>query len=125
MPLFSERNDGLIRDWSWCDGCAFYLMKVFHLVEIFSINERKLKRSILNRLKYKKITLCYSSPLKHTYFNIPKNITSYTFVLCFQNRRKASVYGIRLSHIFEIPSISNEKPRISFSIKNLGFRSKY
>ena len=40
------------------------------------------------------------------------------------------MYGIRLSHIFEIPSISNEKPSISIkipsiSIKNLGFRSKY
>ena len=39
-------------------------------------------------------------------------------------------YGIRLSHIFEIPSISNEKPSISIeipsiSIKNLGFRLKY
>ena len=30
---------------------------------IFSINEPKLKRSILNRLKYKKIKLCYSSIL--------------------------------------------------------------
>ena len=28
-------------------------------------------------------------------------------------------YGIRLSHTFEIPSISNEKP--SISIKNLAF----
>ena len=41
-----------------------------------------------------------------------------------------SEYGIRLSHILEIPSISNEKPSISIeipsiSIKNLGFRSKY
>ena len=40
------------------------------------------------------------------------------------------MYGIRLSHIFEIPSISNEKPSISIeiaiiSIKNLRFRSKY
>ena len=39
-------------------------------------------------------------------------------------------YGTRLSHIFEIPSISNKKPSIlieipSISIKNLGFRSKY
>ena len=25
----------------------------------------KIERSILNRLKYKKIKLCYSSPLKH------------------------------------------------------------
>ena len=36
------------------------------------------------------------------------------------------MYGIRLSHIFDIPSISNEKPSISMeipsiSIKNLGF----
>ena len=40
------------------------------------------------------------------------------------------LYGVRLSHIFEIPNISNEKPSISiekFSIstKNLEFRSKY
>ena len=39
-------------------------------------------------------------------------------------------YGIRLPHIFETPSISNEKPSISIeipsiSIENLGFRSKY
>ena len=27
--------------------------------------------------------------------------------------------GIRLSHIFEIPSISNEKPKISIEIRNL------
>ena len=40
-------------------GCAS------HLVEIFAINEWKLKRSILNRLKYEKIKLCYSSLLKH------------------------------------------------------------
>ena len=37
-----------------------------------------------------------------------------------------SLYGIRLSHIFEIPSISNEKPSISIeisiiSIENLEF----
>ena len=40
------------------------------------------------------------------------------------------MYGIQLPHIFEIPSISNEKPSIStkipsISIKDLGFRSKY
>ena len=40
------------------------------------------------------------------------------------------IYGIRLSHIFKIPSISNEKPSISIeipsiSIENFGFRSKY
>ena len=39
-------------------------------------------------------------------------------------------YGMQLSHIFEIASISNEKPSISIeipsiSIKNLEFRSKY
>ena len=34
------------------------------------------------------------------------------------------VNRIRLSHIFKIPSISNEKPSIS-SIKNLGFGSTY
>ena len=38
-------------------------------------------------------------------------------------------YGIRLSNMSEIPSISNEKPGISIetpsiSIENLGFRSK-
>ena len=43
---------------------------------------------------------------------------------------KNIIYGMRLSYIFEIPSISNEKPSISIeipsiSIKNLGFRSKY
>ena len=47
------------------------------------------------------------------------------FSACF-----VSFYGIRLTHIFEIPSISNEKPSISIeipsiSIKNYGFRSKY
>ena len=41
-----------------------------------------------------------------------------------------SFYGTRLTHIFEVPIISNEKPSISIkipsiSIKNLGFRSKY
>ena len=40
------------------------------------------------------------------------------------------MYWIGLSHIFEIPSISNEKHSISFeipsiSIENLAFRSKY
>ena len=39
-------------------------------------------------------------------------------------------YWIELSHIFEIPSISNEKPNIlieisSISIEHLSFRSKY
>ena len=39
------------------------------------------------------------------------------------------LYRIRLSHIFEISSISNEKPSISremasISTKNLGFQSK-
>ena len=33
------------------------------------------------------------------------------------------LYRVRLSHIFEIPCISDEKP--SISIINLGFRSKY
>ena len=32
------------------------------------------------------------------------------------------MYGIRLPHIFEIPSTSNVKP--SISIEKLGFRSK-
>ena len=48
----------------------------------------------------------------------------------FQDIYSCHTYGIRLSHIFEIPSISNEKPSISMEIpsiliKNLGFRSKY
>ena len=42
---------------------------------------------------------------------------------------KGYVYGIRLSHIFEAPSFSNEKSGKfeipSISIKNLGFQSKY
>ena len=47
-------------------------------------------------------------------------------MVCF----RGSYYGIRLSHIFEIPSISNEKPSISIKvpsilIENFGFRSKY
>ena len=50
-----------------------------------------------------------------------------TYVINSFNLKK---YGIRLSHIFEITTISNEKPSISIeipsiSIKNLGFRSKY
>ena len=45
-----------------------------------------------------------------------------------KNRR--GLYGMRLSHVFEIPSISNEKPSTSTEIpniwfENLGFRSKY
>ena len=41
-----------------------------------------------------------------------------------------ALYGIRMSHIFEIPSISNKKPSISIeipsvSIENLSFRMKY
>ena len=39
--------------------------------------------------------------------------------MLLSNREK--VYGIRLSHIFEIPSILNEKPSISIEIV---FRSK-
>ena len=54
----------------------------FHLVEIFAINEWKLKRSILNRLKYKKIKLCHNSLLKHfSYVTFWRTIlinTSYT-----------------------------------------------
>ena len=47
-------------------------------------------------------------------------------MVCFRVR----YYGIRLLHIFEIPSILNEKPRISIkipsiSIEKLRFRSKY
>ena len=45
---------------------------------------------------------------------------------CFRER----YYGIRLLNTFEIPSISNEKTRISIkipsiSIENIRFRSKY
>ena len=36
---------------------------------------------------------------------------------CYKN--KAANYGIRLSHIFEIPSISNEKPGISIKIPSI------
>ena len=44
--------------------------------------------------------------------------------------QRDNYYGRQLSHIFDIPSISNEKPSISIeipiiSIKNLEFRSKY
>ena len=35
--------------------CAFHFVEIFHLVEIFAINEWKLKRSILNRLKYQTV----------------------------------------------------------------------
>ena len=43
---------------------------------------------------------------------------------------QVEIYGIQLSHIFEIPSISSEKASISIEIpsiliKNLGFQSKY
>ena len=46
-------------------------------------------------------------------------------MVCFRVR----YYGIRLLHIFEIPSISNEKPRNSIkipsiSIEKLRFQSK-
>ena len=42
----------------------------------------------------------------------------------------AGNHGMRLSHIFEIPSISNEKPSIpieipSILIEHLEFRTKY
>ena len=45
-------------------------------------------------------------------------------------RRVADLYGMQLSHIFEIPAISNETPSFSIEIliistKNIGFRSKY
>ena len=46
-------------------GYAFHFVEKYHLVEIFAINERKLKRSILNLLTYKKIKLCYNSLMKH------------------------------------------------------------
>ena len=47
------------------ESCAFHFLEIFHLVEIFAINEWKLKRSILNRLKYKKIKLWSNSLLEH------------------------------------------------------------
>ena len=47
---------------------AFHVVEIFHLMEIFAINEWKLERSILNRLKYKKIKLCYNSSVE-TFFH--------------------------------------------------------
>ena len=53
-----------------------------------------------------------------------------TFNILFASVFAKETYGIRLSHIFEIPNISNKKLSIStkipsISIENLGFRSKY
>ena len=53
-----------------------------------------------------------------------------TFTFACNKFLKPAKYGMRLSHIFEIPIISNEKPSISIKIpsilmKHLGFRSKY
>ena len=52
------------------------------------------------------------------------------FSVTLSTRVRRQCYGIWLSHIFEIPCISNEKPSISIeipsiSIKSFGFRSKY
>ena len=47
-------------------------MGAFHLVEIFAINEWKLKRSILNQLKYKKIKLLLLSTETFFLYNVPK-----------------------------------------------------
>ena len=61
----------LLVNWLWrifcqCSHlCTFHFVEIFHLVEIFAINEWKLKRSILNRLKYKKIKLWSNSLLEH------------------------------------------------------------
>ena len=51
-------------------------------------------------------------------------------VFLYEQKYQHKSYGIRLSHIFDIPCISNEKPSISIEIpsiwiKNLEFRSKY
>ena len=66
-----------------------------------------------------------------------KNMFYFVFVLYCLNTWKIWYnftfkrrYGIRFSHIFEIFSVSNEKPGIlikipSILIKNLGFHSKY
>ena len=45
--------------------CAFHFVEIFHLLKIFAINEWKLKRSILNRLKYKKVKLWSNFLLEH------------------------------------------------------------
>ena len=52
------------------------------------------------------------------------------FTVAYNKFLKPAKYGMRLSHIFEIPIISNEKPSISIKmpsilIKHLGIRSKY
>ena len=66
--------------------------------------------------------------------NYSKSTIRTKFEICSQLTTKKLErhhrYGIRLSHIFEIVSISNKKPSIStkipsISIKNFGFRSKY
>ena len=65
-------------------------------------------------------------PVKDLAFQKRCEIPDFQWILCVSS----SICGIRLSHIFEIPSISNEKLSISIeilsiSIKNLEFRSKY
>ena len=50
---------------------AFRLVGIFHFVKILSVNECTLKKI---NLKWIKIKLCYSYPLKHIFLrNIPKN----------------------------------------------------
>ena len=51
---------GSMNCWFWNTSartCAFHFVEIFHLVAIFAINEWKLIRLILNRLKYKRIKL--------------------------------------------------------------------
>ena len=51
---------GSMTYWFWNTSartCAFHFVEIFHLVAIFAINEWKLIRLILNRLKYKRINL--------------------------------------------------------------------
>ena len=57
-------------------------------------------------------------PVKDLAFQKRCEIPDFQWILCVSS----SICGIRLSHIFEIPSISNEK--LSISIEILVFRSK-
>ena len=65
-------------------------------------------------------TITLTTTLKNIYFVTRNSLSLWSIY----------TYEIRLSHIFEIPSISNEKPGISvetpsISIGNFRFRSKY
>ena len=68
------------------------------------------------------ITKCPFNPLAP--INIKSIRLSFSFAEIVINK-----YGIRLSHVFEIPSISNEKPNVlikisSISIKDLEFQMR-